>query len=304
MVAAAQAVTRGAADAIAVPSTNGTVVAAHHLAPGDPAAPLLIAHATGFHAHCYRPIADALAPRFDVWAADVRGHGATARPAGWPVDWGGYADDVDASSSWLRRRSGRPVSGFGHSMGGALLLDVAARDPERFDRLVLFEPIVFPPAMRTTLDDADGADDPPLAAAARRRRRTFASTAAAIAHYASKAPMNAFTTACLTAYVEYGFEPVDGDDPDGPVQLTCDPDLEGDTFRAGSASQTFEVLAAIAVPVSVIAGRNDRPGPAELAEPVAHSLGSGRFVHRPDLDHFGPFVEPDTVSELALAALC
>lgn len=287
----------GTSDAFEVTSTDGTVVAVHHLAPGNPAAPLLIAHATGFHAHCYQPIAAVVAPRFDVWAADVRGHGATARPVGWQVDWSGYAEDVDAASSWLRRQSGRPVTGFGHSMGGALLLDVAARDAERFDRLVLFEPIVFPPSDRNRAD-ASSCDDTPLAAAARRRRRAFPSAAAAVEHYAAKAPMNAFAPECLTAYVEYGFTPVDADDPDSPVQLTCEPDLEADTFRTGAAARTFDVTADIRVPVTVVGGRCDSSGPADLAEPVATELAFGRFVHRPDLDHFGPFVDPRAVGGL------
>ncbi|CAN5826939.1 hypothetical protein BH24ACT5_BH24ACT5_32240 [soil metagenome] len=174
------------AGVVAVTSSDDVVVCVHHLAPGDPAAPLLIAHATGFHAHCYQQIADELAPRFDVWAADVRGHGATVRPVGWRVDWSGYADDIDAASSWLSKEAGNLVSGFGHSMGGALLLDVAARDAERFDRLVLFEPIVFPPSPPSPPSPpnepqtADETDDWSLAAVARRRRRTFPAAAAAI----------------------------------------------------------------------------------------------------------------------------
>lgn len=287
-----------------VTSSDGVVVRVHHLAPGDSAAPLLIAHATGFHAHCYQPMADALAARFDVWAADVRGHGATVRPVGWRVDWSGYADDIDAASSWLAEEAGQPVSGFGHSMGGALLLDVAARAAGRFDQLVLFEPIVIPPSLPNAQQTADEVDHSPLAVAARRRRRTFPSVTAAIEHYAAKAPMDAFTPACLAAYAEHGFGPVDTDDPDGAVELRCDPDLEADTFLAGTTTRTFDLLADVHVPVVVIAGRNDRPGPADLAGPVADALSSGRFVHRPDLDHFGPFVQPATVTELALAALC
>ncbi|CAN5827049.1 hypothetical protein BH24ACT5_BH24ACT5_32250 [soil metagenome] len=115
--------------------------------------------------------------------------------------------------------------------------------------------------------------------------------------------MNAFTPAGLAAYVEHGFGPVDTSDPDGPVQLRCDPDLEADTFLAAPTMRTFDLLAEVRVPVTVVGGRNDHPGPADLAEPVATELPAGQFAPRPDLDHFGPFVEPATVAELILGAL-
>ncbi len=50
-------------------------------------------------------------------------------------------------------RSPRPASllanggltGFGHSMGGTALLMAAHREPELFDTIVVYEPIVFDP---------------------------------------------------------------------------------------------------------------------------------------------------------------
>ena len=67
----------------------------------------------------------------------------TRRDAGrpeWRVDWRRFGDDALGR----RRVTSLPTVdcvGFGHSMGGSALLMAAHRDPDRFDRLVLFEPI-------------------------------------------------------------------------------------------------------------------------------------------------------------------
>ena len=79
-----------------VTSSDGVSVTVHELAgtPGLP--PLLIAHATGFHAHCYVPIARALGHRFHCYALDFRGHGETAPVPDWTVDWSHFGDDAVA----------------------------------------------------------------------------------------------------------------------------------------------------------------------------------------------------------------
>ncbi len=150
-----------------VNSSDGVEVAVHDLAGHDVDHPvLLISHATGFHGHCYQPLAEALATRFHSIAFDFRGHGDTPQAAGVDVSWDRYTDDVEAVALSLTR----PLSAFGHSMGGSCLLMAAHRHPDLFSQLMLFEPIVFEP-------DALSEDDSPpqLAEGARRRRPTFAS---------------------------------------------------------------------------------------------------------------------------------
>ena len=50
------------------PSTDGVEVAAYDLGGKGP--PLLLAHATGFHAHVFVPLAGRLAGRFHCFAFD------------------------------------------------------------------------------------------------------------------------------------------------------------------------------------------------------------------------------------------
>ena len=125
-----------------VESSDGVAVTVHSLAGSPDLPPLLISHATGFHAHCYRPIAHALADRFHCIGLDYRGHGETDAPPGWQVDWSRFGDDALAVARSIAPDGG--LIGFGHSMGGSALIMAARRQPGLFERLVLFEPIAFP----------------------------------------------------------------------------------------------------------------------------------------------------------------
>jgi len=272
-----------------VPSTDGVRIAVHDL--GGTGSALLVSHATGFHGRCYIPFADALAGTRHSIAFDYRGHGDTPRPAG-AIEWHRYGDDATAMAHWLVERTGGPIDAFGHSMGGACLLMAAHREPSLFRRIVAFEPIVFPPEgiRPPATDDADN----PMVAGARRRRPSFPSYEAAIANYASKPPLDAFTPSALQAYVRYGF----AEAPDGSVHLKCSPDTEAGTFATGGAHDTWDQLPDIRTEVLVIAGAMQPMQPSMIAERVADRLPNCRYLQRDDLDHFGPMTHPGEIADI------
>lgn len=278
-----------------VPSTDGVQIAVHDL--GGTGTPLLISHATGFHGRCYIPLADALASSFHSTAFDYRGHGDTRRPAG-DIDWERYGDDAVAMATWLVERTGAPIDAFGHSMGGGCLLMAAHRAPQLFRRLVVFEPIVFPPGGVGDTPTGEGFESP-MVVGARRRRTTFASYDAAIANFAGKPPLNAFTPQALEAYVRYGF----AESVDGEVHLKCSPETEAGTFATGGRHQTWEHLPTIETEVLVVAGVLQPLQPSMVAKPISERLPNGRYVQRDDLDHFGPMTHPLEIGELISAEL-
>lgn len=290
-----------------IPSSDGVSVALHDLGGhdlGGTGVTLLISHATGFHGRCYLPIAHALADRFHSVAPDLRNHGDTATGdtaagdigAAAPVDWRRYGDDAEAVALAVAADSPRsPLVGFGHSMGAACLLMVALRQPGLFQRLVLFEPIVFPAG----LAPLDGHENP-LVEGARRRRSRFPSYDEAIRNFASKPPMNSFSPAALEAYVRFGFakSPAGAEGPDGSVHLKCRPEVEAATFSMGSRHGTWELLGDIATPVTVVTGRPEPMRPSERGAGIADALPNGRYVQLDDLDHFGPMVDPQRIAEI------
>ena len=276
-----------------VPSSDGVLLAVHDL--GGTGATLLISHATGFHGRCYLPLADELADTAHSVAFDYRGHGDTPRPPG-GIEWLRYGDDALAMATWLADRAGGPIDAFGHSMGGACLLMAAHRNPSLFRRIIAFEPIVFPPE---GLRDAPTDMESPMVAGARRRRASFDSHEAAIANYASKPPLNAFTPAALEAYVRYGFAA----GADSRVHLKCTPDTEASTFAGGGSHRTWDALPEIRTEVLVIAGVLQPMQPSAIAQAVAERLPNGRYLQRNDLDHFGPMTHPTEIAEIIAAEL-
>lgn len=270
-----------------VTSSFGVELAVHDLGGTGPL--LLLSHATGFHGHCYVPLAHRLADRFHSIAFDYRGHGDTPLAADRAIDWHEYGDDALAMGTWAHDQAGGPVVAFGHSMGGACLLMAAHRNPGLFSRLVVFEPIVFPPP-----EPGAAPHDSVLSAGARRRRSVFPSYEAAIANYAAKPPLGAFTPEALDAYVRHGF----AEGADGQVHLKCRPETEAGTFDTGGLHRTWDLLTDIATPVMVVAGLPSDQQPSKIAAGIAEQLPNATYVQRDDLDHFGPMTHPDVVAGL------
>ena len=99
-------------------------------------------------------------PQFDhyqrdhrVLAVDLRGHGASDRPESDDYSIAGFADDV----AWLCGQLGitRPVIA-GHSMGGVIALEIAARFPGLPAAVALFDSPVCVPAVLLESDRITG----------------------------------------------------------------------------------------------------------------------------------------------------
>ncbi len=271
-----------------VASADGVSVAVHRLAGETGRPPLLISHATGFHAHCYAPVARRLGDRFDVHGLDHRGHGLTDAPPGLGVDWRRFGVDVLAVAEAIAPRGG--LVGVGHSMGGAALLMAAAAHPDRFARLVLFEPIAFPASIEEIDMDAH-----PIVVGARRRRRGFDSLDEAVANFSDKPPLSSMTAEVLRLYVEHGFGPVDGG-----VELRCSPEYEAEIFIHARSNGVWDDLPHVTTPTLVIAGRVEERQPSERGRAIAERLANGTYLELPHQTHFGPFSHPDELADLVL----
>ena len=289
---------RGDNGAVRVPSSDHVNLAVHEFGGDGP--PLLLSHATGFHGYAYLPIADALDHRFTSYAVDYRGHGDTPRPARTPMrrahEQASTGPDTATTRSpplaSLAPNGG--LTGFGHSMGGTALLMAAHRDPDLFDTIVVFEPIVFDP----DADRPSGEPQSPQVVGARRRRPSFDSFEAAIDNYRSKLPMSAFDPEVVRLYVAHGFRSA----PEG-VRLKCDPEHEARTFENGGRHRTWDLLPDITTRVVVVTGIVEDTGPSAIARQIADRLPNSIYVEIPTLDHFGPFVDPARMATLIAEAV-
>lgn len=277
-----------------VTSNDGVSIAVHELAGSSDLPPLLISHATGFHAHCYVPIARALGDRFHCLALDYHGHGESAPVPDWTVDWSHFGDDALAVAEAIAPDGG--LTGFGHSMGGAALLMAAHRRPELFDRLVLFEPIAHPPP-ESDLSEQELRQLPIVSGAIRRRAR-FGSFQEAYENYRGKPPLSLMVDEVLHNYVDYGFRSIVDEHDQPAIELRCMPEVEAGIFMTARDNGVWAMLPAIDTPTLVIGGRVEELQPSAGTRPIADELPHAEYLLLDHQTHFGPFSHPHEVAAL------
>jgi len=275
-------------DATMIPSLDGVIVAMHDF--GGQGSPVLLSHATGFHAHCWEPMAEILSANHHVMGFDHRGFGDAESVDPATIEWQQYGDDALAAARYLStQHGGQPIIGVGHSMGGASLLMAALREPQLFSALFVFEPIVFPP-----MPDSDDRAPSPLAGGARKRRSSFASFDAALENFTAKPPMASFHPQAREAYVRHGFKPT----AQGEVELKCLPEHEARTYETGGTHSTWGDLSRISTRVWVLSGAPAPFQPSSFAVKVAESIPGATYVQYDEMGHFGPLEHPAQIASL------
>ncbi len=258
---------------------------------GGDGPPLLLQHPNGFCAGVFDPLAQQLRDDYRPIAVDVRGHGASARPADLAdCTFLNGARDVLAVLDALGVRE---VVALGHSLGGAVTVLVDWLRPGTVRKALLCEAIAFP-----VPPHGDGRGEGrtnPMAELARRRRAVWPDRATVVASYGSRPPLAVMEPAVLAAYVRYGFR----DRPDGTVELACEPEVEARFFEAASdpegAQLAFDRLQGARFPVTVVASEGTDLQPAWFFEQAQRAGGT---YHEVAGTHF--FVQEDTDRAAAL----
>lgn len=269
---------------------DGSDIGVHDL--GGEGEPLLLAHATGFHALVLAELARNL-PWLHCYGLDLRAHGCSRAAASWGGEWSGLASDVLTVIDGLGLE--RPY-GFGHSAGGAALLLAEEAVPGTFRHLYCYEPIV-PPA----LDPLPPSFENPLAAGAARRRERFGSKQEAADNYGSKPPLSVLDPAVLADYVEHGFDT----EPDGTVRLSCRPADEARVFANATSHDAYRNLPKLRCPVELACGALTESFGEVVLKAVTARLtqagGSAGTTVFDGLGHFGPMEHPEAVAAAVAA---
>ncbi|MBA3652754.1 MAG: alpha/beta hydrolase [Actinobacteria bacterium] len=223
---------------------------------------LLFVHPTGFPAGFFDPLARELRDSFRVVGVDLRGHGASDKPA---ADSGLYSYELMAEDviAFLDRMGLDSVMAVGQSLGGGVCVLVDKIQPGRIATLVLAEGIAHPPVevpSRAGGAPADTAHDNFMASIARKRRAVWPSRQTMIESYGGRPPLNELAPEALAAYIEWGTI----ERADGQVELACPPEIEAAVFEAAAAptgaATAWEHLPSLTADAVVLAGtRSDLP---------------------------------------------
>ncbi len=271
-------------DPVLIDATDGVRLATFHQASSGTGPTVLFAHATGFCAGVWGPMATGVrAGRFV--AMDFRSHGRSTAPIDGDLAWEGVARDV--RSCITASDVTGPLVGVGHSMGGAALLLAEAAQPGTFASIWAYEPIVMDPAFGPSHDTGSA-----LAAGAARRHPSFPDRETARANFASKPPLSDFTPAALDAYLDGGFRVAD----DRSMHLRCQPEAEARFYEMGGVHSGWDQLPQITCRVRILCGNADHPGPASFAAAVAERLPRGELGRFDHLGHMGPMQAPEELA--------
>lgn len=262
------------------PGSGGDQVAVH------------FAHATGFNAYTYAPLFESLDPRIDLYALDARGHGFS-RARAVPKElrsWKPFVVDLEA----FIREMPSPFVLAGHSMGGAVSLKVAARNPEKVGALVLADPVLPPPQLRLAFSfaRATGATARlPIAQGAAKRRVDFPSRDAAVDNFVGKGAFRTWPREWIEAYVDGGIVEVDGG-----VRLSCARAWESRVF-ATADPWPRRYIKRLRCPTTLIARQKaSQPLPVQSLDAFVRVRPDTRLL-RLDASHFMTMERPDLVRD-------
>ncbi|MET4165898.1 MULTISPECIES: 3-oxoadipate enol-lactonase [Gordonia] len=216
----------------------------------------------------------ALEERFRVVRYDTRGHGDSPVPPG-PYSIDDLADDV---IGLLERLDIERAHLVGLSLGGMTMMRVAARNPERVNRLALLCTAAYlPPAQgwtdRAALVRADG---------------TSAVAAAVVQRW--------FTPGYLAANTEaqQGYEAMVAATPTEGYAACCE---------AIAAMDQRAELSSIIAPTLAIAGADDPATPPDLLRDIVDAVPNGRLLVVPDSAHLANAEQPGTITPALLEHL-
>jgi pimeloyl-ACP methyl ester carboxylesterase len=237
-------------------------------------------HATGFCKELWRPVIDEVTRhgRPLAWMSmDQRGHGASGRGEP-PYRWDLLADDL------LDVLEPGSPTGVGHSSGGAAIAGAEIKHPGTFSELVLIEPIITPPPFERR--------DTTLARVADRRRSWFPDRPMARDRFA-KGAFASWDPAVLDLYIEHGFA-----DAGNGIQLACAPSVEADFYREGSNHDTWDHLAEIEAPVTVVVGELSTTHTDPYLSMLVAGFRHAELIVVPERGHLVPMEDPSAVARV------
>ncbi|HTE54782.1 MAG TPA: 3-oxoadipate enol-lactonase [Kofleriaceae bacterium] len=254
--------------------TSGPATLHHHIDGPDDAPVVVLSHPLGGSLALWEPQMAALTASFRVVRCDLRGHGLSPVPAG-PYEIADLGTDVLALLDHLGAERAHLV---GLSLGGMVSMWLAARHPDRIDRLVVLcsSARLGPPERwieRSEQVRAGGTEAVADAAVARWFTPAFLERhpqrAAAMRAVVAATPAEGYAACC------------------GAVQRM---DLTDD-------------LAAIRAPTLAVAGADDLATPPEHLERIASAIAGARLEVIEEAAHLASVEQADRVNALILSHL-
>ncbi len=243
--------------------------------------PVLLIHGHTLDRRLWDPVIPSLvAAGLRVLRIDLRGHGLSSRPdSGYHLSH--HASDVAAV---LDAAAAGPVAGVGHSIGGAVVLEIAVTMPQRLTGMVLVSPVMpdrsFEPAFMDNLREVA-------------RVIRSEGVPAAMAGPWDRSPL--FEHSYRRPEIRRAAAAITGDFP-GAEYLATQRD------RVERSWSLPDRLREISLPTVVAVGEKEMPGFRAYAEEAAAGIPGARLEVFENCGHLLPLEAPDRVAAIIVDA--
>lgn len=256
---------------------------------------IVLVHATGFHARCWDQVVKHL-PNRHVIALDMRGHGRSSKDG--PVGWDVYGEDA---AHFIESLPWSDLTVVGHSMGGYSVTRAMVDVQHKVKNVVLVDPVIFDPANYSVPSFHEAFLNESAEHPVARRRNQFVNADAMYDNLHGRGSYAPWLDEALHDYCDYGVLP---DEENGGYKLACPPVIEASIYMGSQGYQITDLLDKVTVPVTVLRAKQregEREGLDFTMSPtwseLANKLPNARDVHLPELTHFMPMQDPQTVAE-------
>jgi len=213
---------------------------------------LFFTHGNGFASKMYEPMFKHLVEHFDLVLLDAQGHGDSEHGGNF-VGWNRSAELAAAAyQSVMPHYPNTNYIGIGHSFGGVLTALMQANH-QLFQRIVLLDPVLFPPSMLRLMQllDVTGLYRfNPMAKRARQRKQHFDSYQHAFDYFYQRGLFRGWHDEALQAYLRHALA-----EHDNGLTLKCKPQREAEIF-ASVPTGLWRQLKQLQGPADLLVGTN------------------------------------------------
>ncbi len=214
-------------------------------------------HGNGFCSLTYSPMLRELMDDFDLILTDLPGHG-DSDCGGRFMGWNKCADySLSVVTHFFGQLSPTvPRFALGHSFGGVVTALMMGKEPRRFHKAMLMDPVIFSKGMMRVAPVAEWfglLQRAPLAKQARERRSSWPDRQAAFEAFHNRGGFKGWTDEALQAHVDYAL----ADTLEG-VTLKCSPKREAEIFGS-YPKRLWSTLPKVQTPTQILMATKSFP---------------------------------------------
>lgn len=252
-------------------------------------------HANGYPTACYLPLLNCFKNRYHVFGMHLRPlwDGYRSKDL---KDWQPLSDDLN---QFLEKQIKGKVIAVGHSIGAIVSLRAAIQSPQKFQALILIDPVLFPPAFiygwRFIQFLGLGYKLHPLIPTAQNRRRQFDDLDVLYSAYRRKEIFRYINDDYLRMLIKGMVKPR----PDAGYELIYSPEWEVQIYYTGVSpdADIWRGLPKLNIPLLIIRGAETNtffPSTATRIQKMRPATQVRTIIKS---THLVPFERPEVVSE-------